>query len=91
MSLPGFLAEASLRPASTTYRSAAAGRAPTGLVSPAQVGHEVFLVTTRCCQYVPSFGRFVCTERRHPPFVQCTCHRLMFGPVIICQDPVIGF
>lgn len=91
MNLPGFRAEASLGPAGTTYRTAGRGL-DAGGVSPAQqfrVGH--FLVTKRCCQYVPSLGRFVCVERRHQPWVQCQCHNAMFGPFITCKDPVITF
>jgi hypothetical protein len=92
MNMPGFRAELSLPPASGSYReTTASGGRERGTVSPAQLAAGRFQVTTRCCGFVAQLGRFVCTSREHPPWVQCRCHRTSFGPVIICRDPVIGF
>jgi len=94
MNIPGFDAELSLAPTMGIYRGKAVfGRSGTAGVTPAQtVGFSTspFLVTTRCCQWSPIVGRFVCTSRAHPPWVECRCIRTTTFPVILCRDPVLS-
>ncbi len=92
MNMPGFNAESSLGANERVYRGIAGfgGNAGAIGVAPAQLGPTIFQQTTRCCQWSPMFRRFVCTSRRHPPWVQCRCIRTLTAPVIICEDPVIS-
>jgi hypothetical protein len=93
MTMPNFNAEASLGRTTGTYvgRAVFGGSASTD-VSPAQAWRlgSRFLVTTRCCQYSPLVGRFVCTSRTHLPFEQCRCIRTATFPVIVCEGGVIA-
>lgn len=92
MKMPGFNAESSLGANVGVYRGIAGSGGNAGAigVSPAQLGLHAFLQTTRCCQWSPVFRRFVCTSRRHAPWVHCRCIRTLTSPVIICEDPVIS-
>jgi hypothetical protein len=97
--IPGFQAEASLGPPRGSYRATAglgASRAADGLsmqasptaLAPAQgLGVDLF-PPIRCCGYVPTLHRFVCTTRRASPLEQCRCTRDFFGyPIILCRPP----
>jgi hypothetical protein len=93
MNMPGFNAESSLGTNEGVYRGMAGFGGNTGAirVAPAQLGPLSGLFeTTRCCQWSPMFRRFVCSSRRHPPWVHCRCIRTLTAPVIICDDPVIS-
>jgi hypothetical protein len=92
MRMPGFNAEASLGTTTGTYwGNAVFGGSASGDVSPAQFRGFLsrFLVTTRCCQYSPLAGKYVCTSHTHFPWQHCRCVRTMTFPVILCDDPVI--
>ena len=92
MNMPSFTAEVSLGPSMNTYR----GRSPSSKsgamqVTPSQIwrGLDIFPLM-RCCGYVPSLGRFVCTSQRTHPLQNCECKRTLDGyPSILCHDPVL--
>ena len=94
MSMPGFHAEASLAPNRDTYRTGAFfGVSEKGVSASALAGWgrgtSSLLVTTRCCQWSSTVGRFVCTSVTHYPGVQCECIRTVAGPLIVCHEPVL--
>jgi hypothetical protein len=92
MNMPQFNAETSLGPSMNTYW----GRAPYGTsasmqVTPSQIwrGLDIFPLM-RCCGYVPSLGRFVCTSQRTFTLQNCECRRTPDGyPWILCHDPLL--
>jgi hypothetical protein len=88
MSMPGFDAEASLRPIMGTYRNrAVSGRLGAGEVLPMQEFRASPILsqnlnvgllgsvwpTTRCCKYSRFAGAVVCSTRVHSPLEQCEC------------------
>lgn len=92
MNMPQFNAEASLGPAMNVYRGKTGhGRSSSAQVLPSQnlgFGFNV-LPVMRCCGFVPSLGRFVCTSRQTHPLENCECRRSFLGyPIIICRDAV---
>jgi hypothetical protein len=92
MNMPQFNAEASLGPSRRIYRGnvIAAGSA-SARVLPGQnlgLGFNLF-PQMRCCGFVSSLGRFVCTSRQTHPLENCECKRSFLGyPVIICHGAV---
>lgn len=92
MNMPQFNAEASLGPTKGIYRG--------NVISISSVSAQVFpsqnlgfgfnlFPQMRCCGFVPSLGRFVCTSRQTHPLENCECRRSFLGyPVIVCRDAV---
>ena len=92
MNMPRFNAEASLGPSRRIYRGNVIARSSASdRVLPSQnlgLGLNLF-PQMRCCGFVPSLGRFVCTSRQTHPWENCECKRSFLGyPVIICRDAV---
>jgi len=104
MKMPGFSAEASVKPNLGIYRgSAVASNSRMDRVLPMQelLSSEVLSQhldfgllgsvwpVIRCCRYAPMLGRWICVSRVHSPLEQCQCLSGAFGPVIICRPPVL--
>jgi hypothetical protein len=102
MALPGFNAELSLLPATTSYRGRAIFSGPsTGTVAPQRFDATFaferlgrpwwFGFPMTCCGYSTLLHRYVCTTQLVSPFERCQCHRDYFGhPLILCRPPVIS-
>ncbi len=91
MNIPQFNAEASLGPAIGVYRGTAFGGSGPIQILPSQASNFRFspFPVMRCCGYVPSLGRFICTSRQTHPLENCECKRGFLGyPVILCRDAV---
>ncbi|SCX46265.1 hypothetical protein SAMN05720354_10690 [Nitrosospira sp. Nsp1] len=92
MNMPQFNAEVSLDPTRGIYRgNAISTSSVSAQVFPSQnlgFGFNLF-PQMRCCGFVPSLGRFVCTSRQTHPLENCECRRSFLGySVIICRDAV---
>ena len=92
MNMPQFNAEASLGRSMNTYRGTLSYSESGSMhVTPSQIwrAFDIFPLM-RCCGYVPSLGRFVCTSQRTHPLQNCECRRTPDGyPLILCHDPVL--
>lgn len=92
MNMPQFNAEASLGRSMNVYRGTLSHSESGSMqVTPSQIwrGFDIFPLM-RCCGYVPSLGRFVCTSQRTHPLQNCECRRTPDGyPLILCHDPVL--
>ncbi len=92
MNIPQFNAEASLGPAVGVYRgNTVFGESGSFQILPSQTPNLQFnrFPVMRCCGYVRSLGRFVCTSRSTRIFETCECIRSPDGfPFILCRDIV---
>lgn len=92
MNMPQFNAEASLGPTTRIYRkSTGFYGSDRAYVFPSQnlgIGFNPF-PAMRCCGFVPSLGRFVCTSRQTHPLENCECRKDFLGyPLILCRTAV---
>ena len=97
--IPGFQAEASLKPHEGRYRATASFGVPGAAGGLSMQGFSMALgrrlglgidlfPPIRCCGFVPMLGRFVCVTRRASPLEDCHCTQDYFGfPLILCRPP----